>query len=79
MKQIIYESIVQIIMMYGAECWTINNWRSKITLTEIEYWRPYCEVIKTGRLKNEEIVRRIDIEEETIQKITIVRVCLKNR
>jgi len=66
-KTIIFQTIVRSIMTYGAENWILNKkYKNKVTATEMEYWRRSCRVTKMDRIRNEEIKRRMGINDDVL-------------
>lgn len=51
-KKMIYTTIIETVMTYGAETQILN--RSKIIAVEMEYYRRCCGVIRTDKITNNE-------------------------
>ena len=53
-----YKTLVQSVMLYGSETWTINRKQaSKLMATEMGYWR------RTAMKSRRDKVRNVDIRE----------------
>lgn len=66
-KKIIYETIVQSILLYGAETWEITQRdREELLAVEMDFLRRRCRVSRLEHVRNEEIRRRMGME-STVQ------------
>lgn len=65
-KTIIFKTIFQSIVLYGAETWTVNpHHNRKLIATEMDFWRRAARKSRIERIRNSEI-RKIMKAEETI-------------
>jgi hypothetical protein len=57
-KKLVYQALVQSILLYGAETWTLNTQQANILLTtEMDFWR------RSARISRKEKVRNVTIRE----------------
>jgi hypothetical protein len=57
-KKLMYQSLVQSILLYGAETWTLNAQQAnKLLATETDFWR------RSARKSRKEKVRNVTIRE----------------
>jgi hypothetical protein len=66
-KTLIYKSIVESIMLYGSETWTLNRRnQSKLLATELDDWR------RSARKSRRERIRKTVIREKMKMEKTIL-------
>jgi hypothetical protein len=59
-KILMYQALVQSILLYGAETWTLNTQQANILLaTKIDFWR------RSARKSRKEKVRNVTIRERS--------------
>lgn len=64
-KRIIFKSILQSIVLYGAEMWTMNRKHmNKLNVLEMDFWRRSARVSRRDKVRNAEIRRRMKVEED---------------
>jgi hypothetical protein len=57
-KKLMYQALVQSILLYGAETWTLNTQQANTLLaTEMDFWR------RSARKSRKEMVRNVTIRE----------------
>ena len=57
-KRIIYNSLIQSVMLYGAETWTLDRpHANKLLATEMDYWRRAAENQEWIKLETKELER----------------------
>lgn len=71
-KRLIYKSIVEPILIYGSDVWTMTA-RNKMRLqaAEMEYWRRSCGLTKLDKVRNEEIRRRAEVDIDVTETIEV--------
>jgi uncharacterized protein YdeI (YjbR/CyaY-like superfamily) len=81
-KTIIYKSIVESIMLYGSETWTLNRrQQNKLLATEMDYWKRSTRKSRRERIRNTVIREIMEVEKtilERIETFTMVWACEKN-
>jgi chromosome condensin MukBEF complex kleisin-like MukF subunit len=57
-QKLVYQALVQSILLYGAETWTLNTQQAnKLLATEMDFWR------RSARKSKKEKVRNVTIRE----------------
>ena len=69
-KQLIYKSILESIVLYGSEVWTMNQQHAnRLTAVEIDFWRKPARKSRTERIRNTEIRRVMHAERNIMDEI----------
>jgi hypothetical protein len=69
-KTLIYKSIVESIMLYGSETWTLNRrQKSKLLATEMDYWRHSARKSRRERIRNTVIREMMKVEKTILGRI----------
>lgn len=69
-KKLIYSTLVQSVMLYGSETWTLNKAQEKKILSvEMDFWRRSAGVSRTEHIRNEEIRRRMEVKRNVLEVI----------
>ena len=58
----IYNTIVERIMLYRAEKWTMNIQHQKLLSTQVDYWRRVARRSRMERVRNETISKIMEVE-----------------
>jgi hypothetical protein len=52
-KKLMYQALVQIILLYEAETWTLNTQQAnKLLATEMDFWRRYARKLRKEKVLN---------------------------
>lgn len=71
-KRKIFKTILQSIVFYGAETWTLNKKQvNRLNALEMDFWRRSARISRKDRIRNTEIRRIMEVEEESA--VTIER------
>ncbi|KAK4879141.1 hypothetical protein RN001_007287 [Aquatica leii] len=66
----IYKTIVEPILMYGAECWQLKEKdKRKINAVEMDYLRRSCRISRQEHIQNEQIRRRTRRVHTTVERV----------
>lgn len=69
-KKRIYNTMVKSILTYGSETWEVTKRnKDRLLATEMDFLRRSCGVSRLQHIRNEEIRRRMDMEETIIEEI----------
>ncbi|PSN48631.1 hypothetical protein C0J52_12701, partial [Blattella germanica] len=61
-KRMIYKTIVESIVLYGAEVWEIpKKSENKLKAMEMDFWRRSCSVSRLERIQNQSIRERMQV------------------
>jgi hypothetical protein len=73
-KELMYQALVQSILLYGAETWTLNTQQAnKLLAIEMDFWR------RSARKSRKEIVRNVTIREVMEVRKNILEVIEEKR
>lgn len=62
-KKIIFQSLIQNIVLYGAEIWPMTSTdRNKIRAVELNYFRRRLKLTRDNRIRTEEVWQRMDVK-----------------
>jgi hypothetical protein len=68
-KTLISKSIVESIMLYGSETWTLNRrQQSKLLATEMDYWRRSARKPRRERIRNTVITEMMKVKKKHTRK-----------
>ena len=69
-KQLIYKSILESIVLYGSEVWTMNRQHAnRLTTVEMDFWRRAARKSRIERIQNAEIRRMMHAERTIMDEI----------
>ena len=69
-KKCVSEEVIVPTALYGAEAWGMRSAeRKKANALEMECLRSLVGVSRMGRVRNEEVLRRLEIEMELAQRV----------
>jgi hypothetical protein len=64
-KTLIYKSIVETIILYGSETWTLNRrQQNKLLATEMDYWKWSARKSRRERIRNSVIREIMEVEKQ---------------
>mgnify|MGYP000580765113 CR=1 FL=1 len=64
------ETLVQCVMFYEAETWTINRVQEgKLRATELDFWRRSARKSRRDKIKNVEIKQIMNVEKDIVEVI----------
>jgi hypothetical protein len=73
-QKIMYQALVQSILLYGAETWTLNTQQAnKLLVTEMDFWR------RSARKSRKETIRNVTIREVMEVRKNILEVIEEKR
>ena len=69
-KRIIYNSLVQSVMLYGAETWTLDRQNAnKLLATEMDYWRRAARKSRMDKIRNQRIRELMEVDRNILEVI----------
>ena len=69
-KRIIYNSLVQSVMLYGAETWTLDRpHANKLLSTEMDYWRRAARKSRMDKVRNQRIREIMKVDKNILEVI----------
>ena len=70
----IFSTILESIVTYGSETWEINKRNeNRLKALEMDFWRRACGVSRLDHVRNEEIRRRAQREQDIMDTINMKR------
>jgi hypothetical protein len=65
-----YQALVQSILLYGAEAWTLNTQQAnKLLATEMDFWRRSARNSRKGKARNVTIREIMEVRKNILQVI----------
>lgn len=69
-KKKLYSAIVESILTYGCETWTLNQKRKQMLLsTEMDFWRRSSRTSRIQRVRNEEIRNTVGVQQTVVERV----------
>jgi hypothetical protein len=69
-KKLIYQALVQSILLYGAETWTLNTQQAnKLLATEMDFWRRSARKSRKEKARNGTIREIMEVGKNILEVI----------